>query len=135
MWSKLKDILNFQSLFPFLKKPSNRLATVRVILVFLQVKLPLVKVAWSILFLEIRFYRVVLPPQRPPYVNWSMERDQQWCCTLKTRILRQERSLKTSHSTNLLNKVVVLSRSRPMSTKKVQCWKRLSSSGPMNFYR
>ena len=124
--------------FGWHKTPCNLLGTALgglVVLVFLQVKRPLVKAAWWILFLERRSCRVVPPSQRPPYVNWSMERDLQWWCTLKTRILRQERPLKTSHLTNLLNKVVVVSRSRLLFTRKVHRLKRLNFSGLTTFYK
>ena len=59
------------------------------VLVYLQVKRLLVKAAWSILFLERRFYPIPMNAQQPPYVNWSLERDAVWWYTLKTRILKQ----------------------------------------------
>ena len=59
------------------------------VLVYVQVKRLLVKAAWSILFLERRFYPIPINAQQPPYGNWSLERDAVWWYTLKTRILKQ----------------------------------------------
>ena len=62
------------------------------VLVYLQVKRLLAKAAWSILFLERRFYPIPINVVHPPYVNWSLGTNASWWCTLKTRMIQKQNS-------------------------------------------
>ena len=112
------------------------------VLVYLQVKRLLVKAAWSILFLERRFYPIPINVVHPPYVNWSLGTNAGWWCTLKTRIIQKQNSqLRKSYLRSQQNLSATLIRSfhmfmwRMTAEIKVQLSKRSSFFGRTVFCR
>ena len=112
------------------------------VLVYLQVKRLLVKAAWSILFLERRFYPIPINAVHPPYVNWSLGTNAGWWCTLKTRIIQKQNSqLRKSYLRSQQNLSATLIRSfhmfmwRMTAEIRVQLSKRSSFFGRTVFCR